>query len=185
LAILLNAFAYRKVSQNNARTSTKGLLLSVVSGCMMGLFYKYVAASMFPDFEMPEAGKLSPYSAMFLFSIGILLSNFLFNSLLMRKPFTGSPVTYGEYFKGSSRNHWFGILGGMIWGTGMAFNIIASGRAGPAISYGLGQGATVVAAIWGIYIWKEFKDPSSSTRILLKLMLMFYIVGLLLIILAR
>src|SRR4051812_42671516 len=120
LAILLNAFAYRKVSQNNARTSTKGLLLSVVSGCMMGLFYKYVAASMFPDFEMPEAGKLSPYSAIFLFSIGILLSNFLFNSLLMRKPFTGSPVTYGEYFKGSSRNHWFGILGGMIWGTGMA-----------------------------------------------------------------
>jgi len=73
----------------------------------------------------------------------------------------------------------------VIWGMGMAFNIIASGKAGPAISYGLGQGATIVAAIWGIYIWKEFKDPSATTSVLLKLMLMFYVVGLLLIILAR
>jgi glucose uptake protein len=185
LAILLNAAAYRKGSQSNVGTSTKGLLLSVVSGCMMGLFYKYVAASMFPDFQVPEAGKLSPYSAIFLFSIGILVSNFVFNTLLMIKPFTGTPVAYRDYFNGSSRNHLYGVMGGAIWGMGMAFNIIASGKAGPAISYGLGQGATVVAAIWGIYIWKEFKNPSSSTRILLKLMLMFYIVGLLLIILSR
>ena len=185
LAILLNASAYRRITQGNANTSTKGLLLSVISGCMMGLFYKYVAASMFPDFQIPEAGKLSPYSATFLFAIGILLSNFIFNTLLMIKPFKGTAVTYRDYFNGSSRNHWYGILGGVIWGMGMAFNIIASGKAGPAISYGLGQGATVVAAIWGIYIWREFKNPSASTRILLKLMLMFYIVGLLLIILAR
>ena len=185
LAILLNATAYRRVSQGGVSTSTKGLVLSVVSGCMMGLFYKYVAASMFPDFQVPELGKLSPYSAIFLFSMGILVSNLIFNTVLMFKPFTGTPVTYSDYFKGSSRNHLYGVLGGVIWGMGMAFNIIASGKAGPAISYGLGQGATVVAAIWGIYIWKEFKNPSSSTRILLKLMLMFYITGLLLIILSR
>ena len=185
LAILLNAAAYRKVSQGSTNASAKGLLLSVVSGCMMGLFYKYVAASMFPDFQVPEAGKLSPYSAIFLFSMGILLSNFIFNTLLMFKPFVGTPVAYRDYFNGTSRNHLYGILGGVIWGMGMAFNIIASGKAGPAISYGLGQGATVVAAIWGIYIWKEFKDPSASTRVLLKLMLVLYIVGLLLIILAR
>ncbi len=185
LAILLNASAYRKVTQGAVNTSTKGLLLSIVSGCMMGLFYKYVAASMFPDFLVPQQGMLSPYSAIFVFSIGILMSNILFNTLLMLKPFTGDAVTYRDYFQGSPRNHWFGVLGGMIWGLGMAFNIIASGKAGPAISYGLGQGATVIAAIWGIYIWKEFKNPSASTRVLLKLMLMFYIMGLLLIIIAR
>jgi glucose uptake protein len=185
LAILLNAFAYRKVFAGKINTSVKGLLLSVISGCLMGLFYKFVAASMFPDFQTPEPGKLSPYSAIFIFSIGILLSNFLFNTLLMIKPFTGTPVTYRDYFNGSARSHWFGIVGGIIWGLGMSFNIIASGKAGTAISYGLGQGATVVAAIWGIYIWKEFKDSSSSTHLLLKLMLMFYIAGLLLIILAR
>jgi glucose uptake protein len=185
LAILLNAWAYKSVTQKTSGASTKGLLLSIVSGCMMGLFYKYVAASMFPDFQVPEAGKLSPYSAIFLFSIGILISNFLFNTLLMLKPFTGSAVSYGDYFRGSGRNHLMGVLGGIIWCLGMSFSIIASGKAGPAISYGLGQGATIVAAIWGIYIWKEFKGASVTTSRVLNVMLVSYCVGLALIIFAR
>lgn len=185
IAILLNANAYRRLSQNVAGVSFKGLLLSVISGCMMGLFYKYVAASMFPDFTTPIAGKLSPYSAVFVFSIGILLSNLVFNSLLMTRPFEGAPVTYNDYFKGSFRNHIIGILGGIIWCTGMSFSIIASGKAGTAISYGLGQGATVIAAVWGIFIWKEFKNAPRGTHSLLNIMLGCYLAGLILIILAR
>jgi glucose uptake protein len=127
VAILLNANAYRKTASSNQGVSTKGLLLSVVAGIMMGFFYKYVAASMFPDFEVPEPGKLSPYTAVVFFSVGIFLSNFVFNSLLMFRPFVGPPVGYGDYFRGSFRNHLMGILGGMIWCTGMSFNIIASG----------------------------------------------------------
>lgn len=185
LAILLNANAYRKLSSTTGGVSTKGLLLSVIAGALMGLFYKYVANSMFPDFTQPLPGKLSPYSAVVLFSIGILLSNVLFNSLLMWRPFVGTPVTYADYFRGNTKNHLTGVLGGVIWCIGMSFSIIASDKAGPAISYGLGQGATIVAALWGIYIWKEFKGAPAGTNTLLNSMLLCYIIGLGLIIAAR
>jgi glucose uptake protein len=185
LAILLNASAYRKLSSTTGGVSTKGLLLSVIAGALMGLFYKYVANSMFPDFAQPLPGKLSPYSAVVLFSVGILLSNVLFNSLLMWRPFVGTPVTYADYFRGNLKNHLTGVLGGVIWCIGMSFSIIASDKAGPAISYGLGQGATIVAALWGIYIWKEFKGAPAGTNTLLNSMLLCYIIGLGLIIAAR
>lgn len=185
LAILLNANAYRKLSSTTGGVSTKGLLLSVIAGALMGLFYKYVANSMFPDFTQPLPGKLSPYTAVVFFSIGILLSNVVFNSLLMWRPFVGTPVTYGDYFRGNIKNHLTGVLGGVIWCIGMSFSIIASDKAGPAISYGLGQGATIVAALWGIYIWKEFKGAPAGTNTLLNSMLLCYIIGLGLIIAAR
>ena len=109
----------------------------------------------------------------------------IFNSLLMRFPFEGTPVSYADYFRGSSRSHMMGILGGAIWCLGMSLNIIASGKAGPAISYGLGQGATLVAALWGIYVWKEFKQAPRGTDTILKIMLACFAIGLALIILSR
>lgn len=182
-AIAFNATAYRM--RGKSSSSSAGIILSIISGCLMGLFYKYVAASMFPDFSVAEAGKLSPYTAVVLFSFGILLSNFIFNTILMKKPFQGAPVSYAAYFNGGIKTHLIGILGGAIWCVGMSFSILASGKAGPAISYGLGQGATVVAAVWGIYIWKEFKDAPLNTKRILNVMLLLYVVGLALIILAR
>lgn len=186
LAILLNAYAYRQLKSSGSRTdSQKGLWLALIAGILMGFFYKYVAQSMFPDFKAPLAGKISPYTAVFLFAVGILVSNVIFNSILMYRPFTGTPVSYGQYFRGKLKNHLTGILGGMIWCVGMSFSIIASDKAGPAISYGLGQGATVIAAVWGIFIWKEFKGAAASTHRLLYLMLGLYAIGLALIIGAR
>ena len=185
LAMILNANAYKKLSASQNKVPTKGLVLAVVAGCLMGLFYKYVANSMFPDFTMPIEGKLSPYTAVFIFALGILASNFIFNTVLMRKPFEGPAVSFGDYFKGGSKNHLMGILGGIIWCVGMSFSILASDKAGPAISYGLGQGATVVAALWGIYVWKEFKGAPKGVPTLLNIMLVVYVIGLALIILAR
>lgn len=185
IAILLNAYAYQKKSERNQKASTKGLLLSIISGSMMGLFYKYVANSMSSNFSDPETGMLTPYTALFIFSLGIFVSNFLFNSVLMRFPISGDKVLTSSYFKGSIKNHLVGILGGCIWSVGMSFSILASEKAGPAISYGLGQGATVVAALWGIYVWKEFKDAPASVNRLLQLMLFLYVAGLTLIILSR
>lgn len=185
IAILLNAYAYRKNNAAQKKLSTRGLVLSIAAGILMGFFYKYVAAAMFPDFTKPEPGKLSPYTAVFLFATGILVSNFIFNTILMRRPVEGQPVKISDYFKGSSRNHIMGILGGAIWCVGMSFSIIASGKAGPAISYGLGQGATVVAAIWGIFIWKEFKDAPRGVGAILNIMLLCYLAGLGLLIAAR
>ena len=178
VAILLNAYAYRRAGTGKKETPTKGLVLAIVAGCLMGLFYKYVANSMFEDFEVPVPGKLSPYSAVFVFSLGILASNFLFNTLLMRYPFDGPPVSFGDYFRGGSRNHLIGVLGGVIWCVGMSFSILASDEAGPAISYGLGQGATIVAAVWGIYVWREFAGAPTGTGAVLNGMLVCYLVGL-------
>ena len=185
LAILLNASAYRKLSNNTGSVSTKGLWLSVIAGLLMGFFYKYVANSMFPEFNQPIPGKLSPYTAVVFFALGIFLSNIVFNTLLMRRPFVGTPLSYSDYFAGKFKTHLVGVLGGIIWCIGMSFSIIASDQAGPAISYGLGQGATVVAALWGIYIWKEFRDAPKGVNSLLNIMLICYLLGLALLILAR
>ncbi len=185
LAIVLDAVAYRKIPGTAAGVSTKGLILSVACGITMGFFYRFVAASMYPNFTHPEPGKLGPYAAVFVFAVGIFLSNFVLNTLMMKKPFVGTPVTYGDYFKGGLGTHLTGILGGLIWGVGMSFNIIASGRAGFAISYGLGQGATMVAALWGVFIWKEFRTAPAGTSKLIAAMFGCFLVGLALIIMAR
>jgi glucose uptake protein len=185
IAILLNALAYKRMSAEATSVSTKGLLISIGSGILMGLFFKYVANSMFPDFEMPIEGKLSPYSAVFIFAIGVFLSNIFLNALIMYKPFVGMPVPIADYFKGSLKNHLLGILGGSIWCIGMCFSIIASDKAGTAISYGLASGAVIVASIWGIYFWKEFKLAPKGTPVLLNIMLISFFFGLILIVLSR
>lgn len=185
LAIILDATAYRKLPGAAAGVSTKGLVLSVACGILMGFFYRFVAASMYPDFTQPEPGKMGPYAAVFVFAVGIFLSNFVLNTFIMMKPFVGAPVSFGDYFKGGFTTHLTGILGGLIWGVGMSFNIIASGRAGFAISYGLGQGATMVAAFWGVFIWKEFRTAPAGTAKLIGAMFACFLVGLALIIFAR
>jgi glucose uptake protein len=103
----------------------------------------------------------------------------------MKKPLQGSPLNARDYFGGSGSNHAMGIFGGIIWCLGMSFSILASDKAGPAISYGLGQGATVVAAVWGIFVWKEFREAPAGVHRILYLMLLLYMLGLSLIILAR
>ncbi len=182
-AIVLDAMAYRRLP-GQAQGGVKGLVLSVLCGLLMGFFYGFVASSITNPPEM-EAGKLSPYTAVVFFSLGILLSNFVINTAVMIKPFTGEPVPLGDYFKGSAQDHLWGVVGGMIWQVGMTLSIIAGDKATFAISYGLGQGATMVAAIWGVFIWKEFREAPPGTNRLLGLMFAGYVLGLGLIILAR
>jgi glucose uptake protein len=186
VAIVLDAVAYRRLSTAERRTPVTGIVLSIAGGLLMGFFYRFVAASMSTDFANPAVGTLTPYTAVVVFAVGLVASNFLWNTWLMRRPFTGGPVPYGDYFvKGDARLHLIGILGGVIWGIGMSLSIIASGAAGFAISYGLGQGATMVAAAWGVFVWREFEDAPPGTGRLLALMFVFFIAGLGLIIAAR
>jgi len=185
VAILINAFAYKKMNAGNKKVSTKGILLSVVAGVLMAFFYRFIAASMdLENFASPAPGKMTPYTAVFIFSLGMFLSNFIFNTILIKKPFEGQPSNYAEYFKGKFNIHLVGVLGGLIWGTGNSLNLIAAGKAGPAISYGLGQGATLVAALWGVFIWKEFKNAPKGTNILIPFMFLFFALGLGMLILA-
>lgn len=175
LAIVIDALAYRKQTSQAHKVPTKGIVLSVVGGVLMALFYRFVASSMVLNFEQPEVGLLTPYTAVFIFSAGVLLSNFIFNTILMKKPFEGEPVSYSQYFAGNMKEHMTGVMGGMIWCIGMMFSIIAAGKAGFAISYGLGQGATLVAALWGVFIWKEFKGVRGTTGLLSTMFLLFFV----------
>lgn len=186
IAIVLDALAYRRLAAQASRPSREGIVLSIAAGVLMGFFYRFVAASMSTDPVNLESGQLSPYSAVFIFSLGLFASNFLFNVYAMRRPFRGEPVSMADYFRnGTPRLHAVGILGGVIWNLGMSSSIVASGAAGFAISYGLGQGATLVAALWGVFIWKEFDQAKERTRGLITAMFLCYVIGLGMIILSR
>lgn len=186
LAIILDALIYKRLPDQKSSSVSKGLLLSIAGGVLMGFFFRFVAASVSTDFVNPQAGLFTPYSAVFVFSIGMFISSFLWNSWFMYKPVQGEPATYSDYFKkGTPKLHGIGILGGIIWGMGMSFSLIASEKAGFAISYGLGQGATMVAAAWGVFIWREFKDAPRGTNNYIILMFLLFISGLALIVYSR
>ena len=179
VAIILNALASGKMSSGGEGTNKKGALIAIVAGVLMAFFYRFVAAAMdLNNFENPTPGMATPYSAFFIFSVGIFISNFLFNTMVMRYPFVGSPVTYSDYFKGRMATHLVGVFGGVVWGLGTALSYIAAGKAGAAISYALGQGAPMVAALWGIFVWKEFRSAPRSVEMLLTLMFILFISGL-------
>lgn len=202
VAIIINALAYRKLPGQQKGVSSKGLILSVICGVLMSTFYYFVAnslAGVVPNDGGPtllltaqnlekgtlEAGKMTPYTANLIFTLGILLSNIFVNTYVMKKPFVGTPVAPGDYFKGGFKDHIWGLIGGGIWAVGMTLNVIASGVASPAIAYGLGQGATLISAIWGVMIWREFRTAPKGTGKMLAAMFAFFIVGLSLLIWAK
>ena len=81
VAIILNAIAFKRASANSQKVSTKGIMISLLAGLLMSFFYRFVASAMdLQNFENPEPGKMTPYTAVFIFSTGILVSNFLFNT---------------------------------------------------------------------------------------------------------
>ena len=178
-AIVTNGLAARRNGGTDQGNSRKGIILAAAAGILMSFFYRFVAAAMDLDnFTSPTPGMATPYTAFFIFSCGIFLSNFIFNTLAMRHPFVGKPVGYSEYFKGSAATHLVGVFGGCVWGLGTALSYIAAGKAGAAISYALGQGAPMVAALWGIFVWNEFKGADAPTKRLLAFMFVLFITGL-------
>jgi glucose uptake protein len=187
VAIICNGMAAGRVSKQseNSANSKKGIILAVVAGLLMSTFYRFVVKGMDIDnFEQPAVGMLTPYSAIFIFSVGVFISNLLFNTYVMKRPFVGAPVSYSDYFKGSLSTHLVGVLGGAIWCLGTAFSYIAAGKAGAAVSYALGQGAPMIAAFWGVFIWHEFKGADRKTGYLLALMFALFIIGLSIIVVA-
>ena len=180
-AIICNGIAASRKGDSGISKADqkKGIILALIAGIVMSFFSSFVMRAMdTANFVTPAAGKVTPYTAIVLFTFGVLLSNFLFNTLVMRKPFVGEPVSYSQYFKGNFKTHLVGMLGGAIWCLGTALSYITAEKAGPAVSYALGQGAPMVAAIWGVFIWKEFKGAKKGVYGLLALMFCLFIAGL-------
>ena len=179
VAMIMSALAYSKLPSVAGRRLGRGLLFAVVAGCLMGSFYPMLIQSVSPGFgsDAIQPGYLTPYTALLYFGVGLLLSNFVVNTVFMK----AGGKTYGGYFRGSPKLHSLGVFGGLIWMVALGLNVIASGVAGPAISYALGQGATLVAAIWGVFIWREFKGAPKSATPFIVLMFLGYTCGLTLI----
>lgn len=179
LAMIMSALAYRKLPRVPGRSWSRGLVFAVIAGCLMGFFYPQLVSTISPGFNTGniKPGFLTPYTALFFFAIGLLLSNLVVNTVFMK----AGGKTYREYFDGTAKLHSLGVLGGLIWMLALSLNVIASGVAGPAVSYALGQGATLVAAIWGVLIWKEFREAPAGTTPFIYLMFGCYALGLTLI----
>jgi len=191
-AIIMDAFAYKshaaaKLEQqaragmlktSSPRVSPKGIVLSLVSGLLMGSF--------FPLVELGKAwgGGLGPYAIGFVFALGVFLSTFVFNLFFMNLPVQGEPVEVLDYIrKGSPIRHLLGVIGGMIWFGGAISNFVAASaeqnaKVGPAVSYAIGQGATMVSALWGLFLWKEFAGADFRVKILLYVMMALFLIGL-------
>ncbi len=184
-AILVSMQSYRKLAIHQKRPSFMGILLAFLAGICIAFFYRFVALSLAIDFTPEEAGKISSYTAVVFFSFGALLSTIMVNPLFMARPVQGEPVKISQWIKGSTKTHLLGMLGGAIWCLGNSVSFMSVGAASPAISYGLSNAAPVVAALWGIFVWKEFKDAPKGTNLLLTLMFAFYLVGLVLIVYSR
>jgi glucose uptake protein len=179
LAMVMSAVAHSRLPQGQGRSPLRGVVFSAIAGCIMGFFYPQLMRAVSPNFNVEpiRPGMLTPYVALVFFGIGVFGSNFLWNTVFMR----AGKVTYGQYFKGSGKLHAIGVLGGFLWMIALSFNVLASSVAGPAISYALGQGATLVAAIWGLFIWHEFRTAPVGTTKYVALMLVGYTSGLVMI----
>ena len=175
VAIILDAGAYRLRERGRKAMSRRGILLSLVAGLLMGAFYPFVSKA------MSGHHALGPYSAAFIFSLGVVVCSVPVNYLFMRWPLDGGPaVGMGGYFRAPASWHVWGLLGGLIWCTGAVLNFVASRSqvVGPAVSYSIGQGATMISAAWGVFVWHEFSVAPRSAKRLIALMFVFFLVGL-------
>jgi glucose uptake protein len=174
IAVILDGKAFGSLPSAHS-ASRKSIVICVISGILMGLWAPFVTRS------MTRGNTLGPYSVAVFLTLGALLSCFLWNIYFMKKPLAGEPVGFGGFFSGPPSGHLLGLAGGVIWGVGMVFNLVAASFTGVAISYAIGQSAPMVGALWGIFAWKEFTGAESRAKVYLVFMFIFYALAILLV----
>lgn len=155
--------------------SRRGVSVCVISGLLMGIFAPFVTRA------MTRGNTLTPYTTAAFLTLGAFLCCFVFNTILMRRPIVGSPVAAGDYFRAPGTYHALGLLGGAIWGIGTVFNFAAASLVGVAISYAIGQASPMVACLWGVFVWKEFRGANARAKGYLAAMFGAYLLALVLI----
>ena len=178
VAVVLIGKAYGALQDSNRTVSRKGVTVCIVSGLLMGTFAPFVTKA------MTAAQPLTPYTVAVAFTIGAFICCFFFNTYLMKHPLVGEPVGFDRYSAAPGSYHLWGILGGVIWGIGTVFNFVAASFVGVAISYAIGQASPMIAALWGVAVWHEFRGSNSRARIYLVGMFTAYLLALVLIALA-
>ncbi|MGH9727909.1 MAG: multidrug DMT transporter permease [Candidatus Acidiferrales bacterium] len=169
IAVIMDGKAYGALGMGGRIVSRKSLVVCIVSGILMGLWAPFMT------YAMTAGVALGPYTTSVFFTLGALLSCFIFNVYLMRRPLVGEPVGIGGFFRASAGSHLLGLAGGAVWGVGTVFNLVAASFTGVAISYAIGQSSPMVAALWGVFAWHEFRGANGKAKIYLALMFLFYL----------
>ncbi|MGD0993668.1 MAG: GRP family sugar transporter [Gemmatimonadales bacterium] len=175
LAVILIGKAYGQLQSPGRAAGRKGVVVCVVSGVLMGVWAPFVTRA------MTAARPLTPYTVAVLFTLGALACCFVFNTALMRRPLAGTPVDFSGYRTAPATYHLLGLAGGIVWGVGTVFNLVAASLVGVAISYAIGQASPMVAALWGVFAWREFRGSSARAKVYLAGMFASYLLALLLI----
>ena len=175
IAVILDGKAYGSLATANRAISKKSIVTCIVSGILMGVWAPFVTHS------MTHGNTLGPYSVAVFLTLGALLSCSVWNIYFMKNPLVGQPVNFSEFFRGPASGHFLGLLGGCIWGIGTVFNLVAANFTGVAISYAIGQSAPMVAALWGVLAWKEFRGANRRAYAFLACMFLFYLLSILVI----
>jgi glucose uptake protein len=175
VAIVFDAIAYRLRETEHAAMSRRGIIISLIAGLLMGAFYPFVSKAMTGE------GSPGPYVILLFFAIGVAVCAVPVNYLLMRVPLDGrEPAAMRGYWQASGAWHFWGFVGGAIWCTGAMSNFVASQAhiVGPAVSYSIGQGATMISACWGVFVWHEFSNAPARSKASLRWMFIFFLCGL-------
>src|SRR5437868_6227116 len=175
LAVIMDGKAYAALGSTGRIVTRKSIVICIISGILMGGFAPFVARA------LTTGNALGSYSIAVFFTLGALLCCFVVNVYFMKHPLVGGPVQLSDFLRASPRDHMLGVLGGFIWGTGTVFNFVAASFTGVAISYAIGQSAPMVAALWGLFVWKEFAGSGGRANKYLALMFFFYILAIVLV----
>jgi glucose uptake protein len=175
LAVILIGKAYGQLQSPGRAAGRKGVVVCLVSGVLMGIWAPFVTRA------MTAARPLTPYAVAVLFTLGALACCFVFNTALMRRPLAGTPVDFSGYRTAPAAYHVLGLAGGIVWGVGTVFNLVAASLVGVAISYAIGQASPMVAALWGVFAWREFRGSPARAKVYLAGMFASYLLALLLI----
>ena len=173
-AVLTNSYAYSSAHGPVQTRAGSGLAMCFAAGILFSISSPLVAKA------MASARPLAPYGACVMYGTSSLAASVLLLFYLLRRPLGGVPLPLKSYLRGSAVNHGAGLAGGVIWGAGMVLSFVAAGLAGMAVSSAVGQANPLVAAVWGIFVWHEFRAAARRTHVLLALMLLLYATGLLL-----
>ncbi len=175
VAVVLVGKSYGALRTGSEAVSKRGVWVCVVSGFLMGIFAPFVTRA------MTRGNTLTPYTTAVYLTGGAFVCCFFFNTILMRRPIVGSPVAAADYLHAPAGYHALGLLGGAIWGLGTVLNFVAASLVGVAISYAIGQASPMVACLWGVFAWKEFRGADHKAKGYLAAMVMCYVMALVLI----
>jgi glucose uptake protein len=165
-----------RIKSKNATISSKGVVLGVAGGFLLGSFA--------PLMQLARTGDngLGPYSSGFMLAIGVVFSTFVFNLFFMNLPVKGEPVDMGDYFRAPIRSHAMGLLGGIIWYIGAIATLLGNRVEGaakvrPPYAFALSQAGIIIASICGIVVWNEFAGADFKVKTYLGLMLILLAIG--------